>query len=450
LANCRQCGAKLPSFSFGDASEYCKSCRAEGKRPSRPSFADELAPVAVPGSRFLNATNCLLAINIGVFIAMVVSGVSPIDPKGQDLLPWGADFGPKTLVGQYWRVLTASFLHFGVLHLALNMWCLWSLGRLAEKLIGRFATFAVYVTTAIGASILSLSWEPMRVSAGASGAIFGIAGVLISALYFGKLDLPRETINRLLRYVVRFALINLLYGLKDNVDNMAHLGGLVTGLLAGVFLARGCSLPLQERLLQGRKVMINAAILVVLVFVPVVKAKNYVTELARAEDALHRDDYAAAADHLKRYTASRPDDAYGHALLGYSFQQIDREDDALAEYQRGLALDPDNPFIQLHVAKIYTHREQFNEAIPLFRKGLVEINDDPAAYFAYGQALQRTGDLPEAEKALNHCVGMDNENIAAHTLLAAVLKAEGKSEMALQEDKYVLSLEKKKKTVAKE
>ncbi len=87
--------------------------------------------------------------------------------------------------------------------------------------------------TGVGASLLSLSWDPMRVSAGASGAIFGIAGALITVLYFGKLGLQPESVRKLLGYVVRFAFLNLLFGLQGHIDNMAHLGGLVSGLLIG-------------------------------------------------------------------------------------------------------------------------------------------------------------------------------------------------------------------------
>ncbi len=292
MASCVQCGAQLPALTFGDASKFCKNCRNIAPKPkSKRRYEDELEPVALPLARILNGTNCLIAASVVVWVIMVASGISAIDPSGTDLLRWGADYGPKTLDGQYWRVITAAFLHFGIIHLALNMWCLWSLGRLTEKLVGRFATFALYVITAVGGSILSLSWDPMRVSAGASGAIFGLAGVLIPILYYGKLNLAPESKRRLLGYVVKFAGINLLYGLKDNIDNMGHLGGLVTGLAIGFFLARGWSLLLEERMLQSRKVFMNSAVVVILIFVPVARAKSWAPELARAEEAVHHDNF---------------------------------------------------------------------------------------------------------------------------------------------------------------
>ena len=132
------------------------------------------------------ATYALLAINIVIFVAMVASGISFVTPETGQVLRWGADYGPYTLSGQYWRLITSMFLHFGIIHIFGNMWCLWSLGRLAEKMVGSLSLVGIYLMTGVGASLLSLSWDPMRVSAGASGAIFGIAGALISVLYFGS------------------------------------------------------------------------------------------------------------------------------------------------------------------------------------------------------------------------------------------------------------------------
>src|SRR5215813_14433407 len=109
---------------------------------------------------------CSLRSNCLVFIAMTARGASPILPETDDLLRWGADYGPYTLGGQYWRMVSSSFLHIGILHLAVNMWCLLRLGRMLEKLVGAWIVAGVYLLTGVGAALLSLSWNPMRVSAG--------------------------------------------------------------------------------------------------------------------------------------------------------------------------------------------------------------------------------------------------------------------------------------------
>jgi membrane associated rhomboid family serine protease/Flp pilus assembly protein TadD len=379
-------------------------------------------------SRWLTATNLLIAINVAVFLTMVVSGISWIDPDIDDLMRWGADYGPDSLSGQYWRIVTCSFVHIGILHLALNMWCLWSLGRLLERLLGAFTTFTAYLVTAVGASLLSLSWNPMRVSAGASGAIFGIAGVLIPVLYYGKLNLAPEGVRKLLGYVVRFSLINLIYGLRAHVDNMAHLGGLVTGLVAGLFLARSFSLPEEERGAQRRMIMAGAAMVVALFVIPVVKAKSYVVEWQKGQSAMGQQDYNSAIEHLKKYAAAQPEDAYGHANLGRALHNAHRYDEAVQEYEKALQLEPDFPVVQVNLAKIYSYQNQPQKAVALFRAGMKGITPSADTYYSYARALKATGNLAEAEKAIRQAIRLDNKDTDAQSLLTEILKMEAEQQ----------------------
>ncbi len=385
---------------------------------------DVLAAFGDPGSRWLNATNVLIAINVIVFLAMVASGVSWLDPQTDELLRWGADYGPSTLSGQYWRLITSAFVHVGVVHILLNMWCLWSLGRLLERLLGSFATFAVYLITAAGAALLSISWNPMRVSAGASGAIFGIAGALIPILRYGKLNLPPENVRKLLAYVVRFSLINLLYGLRGHIDNMAHLGGLSTGLLAGLFLARSFAMPKEDQGGQRRNVLLIAALAVVLIVFPIVKAKRYAAELHRGETALDHNDSTSAIEHVKAYTAARPDDAYGHALLGSAFQRAERYQEAAQEYERALALEPRYPFVQVNLGKVYLQLNEPGKAVSLFQSGIAVMKPDADIYYWYAEALKTTGDLTGAEKAAREAIRLDEKDAEAQSLLTEILHAE--------------------------
>src|ERR1700743_1868874 len=123
------------------------------------------------------ATYTLVGINCAVYVAMVLRGVSPTMPTVLDLVHWGANFGGDVLAGQWWRLLTAAFVHVGIVHLATNMWCLWNLGLLGEPLLGPWGVVAVYVLTGIAGNLLSTAVHPQIVGAGASGAGFGIAGV---------------------------------------------------------------------------------------------------------------------------------------------------------------------------------------------------------------------------------------------------------------------------------
>jgi rhomboid protease GluP len=198
------------------------------------------------------ATHVLLGINCAVFVAMVARGASLWMPTLDQLMFWGADRPNNVLIyGEWWRIVTAMFVHVGILHLATNMWCLWNLGLLAEPLMGSFGLFAAYILTGAAGNLLSTAKNWMyplhdagavvfQASAGASGAVFGIAGVLIVLLKSKLLPVPPQEVRRLRKSVIYFAVINLviLYGVnfaKDitgvQVDNSAHVGGLLCGLL---------------------------------------------------------------------------------------------------------------------------------------------------------------------------------------------------------------------------
>ena len=194
------------------------------------------------GNRWASApaTYTLVGINCAVYLGMVLRGVSPTNPTVQDLVHWGANFGGYVLAGQWWRLLTAAFVHVGILHLATNMWCLWNLGLLGEPLLGPAGVVAVYVLTGVAGNLLSTAAHPQIVGAGASGAVFGLAGVLILLLKAKLLPVAPEEVRRLRKSVIYFALLNFVIGgttmflrTSIQIDNMAHLGGFLCGLALG-------------------------------------------------------------------------------------------------------------------------------------------------------------------------------------------------------------------------
>src|SRR5215469_6404564 len=137
------------------------------------------APPARP--RFPITTG-LVAVNIAVFLVMVFTGVSVADPTPRDIVRWGANYAPFTLGGQSWRLITAVFLHIGIIHILANMWALWNLGALAEMIFGRKFYLPVYLLAGVAGNIGSLAIHHNAPGAGASGAIFGLAGAMISVL----------------------------------------------------------------------------------------------------------------------------------------------------------------------------------------------------------------------------------------------------------------------------
>ncbi len=206
-------------------------------RSRRPKWA------SAPGTYLLGG------INIGVFLLMCLSGVSLTAPMPEQLLRWGADYGPFVLAGgEWWRAVTAMFVHVGLIHLATNMWCLWNLGLLGEPLVGAGGLIAAYLLTGVGGNLLSVALHPGLpgtaegiVGAGASGAVFGLAGLLIILLKSKLLPLPEAELKRLRRSVIWFAVLNFVIGAGTwvahsslRIDNMAHLGGFLTGLMLAV------------------------------------------------------------------------------------------------------------------------------------------------------------------------------------------------------------------------
>jgi rhomboid protease GluP len=212
-------------------------------------------------------TNVIIAANILVFAAMVASGVSPMLPDNADLVRWGANTGRQTLLFQPWRVWLSNYVHIGILHIATNMWCLWSLGALAERIFDRWTYFLTYTYCGIAASLASLALHPRGTSAGASGAIFGLAGALISSLYLGELPVHPRALKATLKSLIWFAALNIFLGAAiPFIDNSAHMGGLVCGLILGAVLAPRLTSPAEERNAWRRWVFIVAAVVLFAAF----------------------------------------------------------------------------------------------------------------------------------------------------------------------------------------
>jgi rhomboid protease GluP len=221
------------------------------------------------------ATYILVGINVAVFLWMIYRGVS--FNSTVDLIRFGAT--STSLMqdnGQWYRLVTAIFVHGGWVHLLTNMWCLWNLGMLGEPLLGPFGLAAVYVLTGAAGNLLSMAVNVANgndeVGVGASGAVFGIAGILIVLLSNRKLPIPWEELRRLRRSVIQFAVLNLVIGgatlfARDfiRIDNFAHLGGFASGLALGPALVPRMTSG-RERYLRRQKVAFALAALALSLF----------------------------------------------------------------------------------------------------------------------------------------------------------------------------------------
>jgi len=199
-------------------------------------------------------TPILIDLNILVFILMAISGVNLISPDNGSLLKWGANFRPYTLDGQVWRLFTNFFLHIGIIHLLFNMYALLYIGILLEPRLGSWRFGLAYMVTGLLASLTSLYWHALTISAGASGAIFGMYGVFLAMLTTNLIEKTQR--KALLTSIGVFVAYNLLNGLHGGIDNAAHIGGLISGLLLGYSFYPGLTHSQDSKLNYGIPVIL--------------------------------------------------------------------------------------------------------------------------------------------------------------------------------------------------
>lgn len=177
----------------------------------------------------------LLLINVGLYLIMIISGVNFFDPDPMDMLNWGGLRRYEVGLGQKWRFLTAPFLHAGILHLLNNMIALVLFAGLLEGVLGSWRFLLHYLLFGLFAGLTSIVYHP-SIAVGASGAIYGLMGML--AVFNAVGLFPNEQKSNWYLLAI-FGGIGLILGLQPGIDNAAHFGGLIAGALAGLFWVRG-------------------------------------------------------------------------------------------------------------------------------------------------------------------------------------------------------------------
>jgi rhomboid protease GluP len=184
-------------------------------------------------------TYALIAANVAAFAYEFASGAQAGSPTPQQMIDLGGDFAPLTLDGQWWRVVTSMFLHYGIWHIAMNMICLYQ-GRIVEIVYGRAGFAALYLAAGLAGSIASLARASNVVSAGASGAVFGVFGAFGAYLLLRRDRLDPVAVKRTAGSLALFIGINMVIGITTpGIDMSAHIGGLIAGFVAGVALLAG-------------------------------------------------------------------------------------------------------------------------------------------------------------------------------------------------------------------
>jgi rhomboid protease GluP len=174
----------------------------------------------------------LVIANIVVFLVMVFSGVNVISPTPQELFAWGGLRKQEVLEGEYWRLLTAMFIHGGFIHLIMNSVGLLFSGFLLSATLDKYKLLIFYLLSGVAGGCVSMWWNGNTISVGASGAIYGLWGLLLVFNLLGVFNKDTQELNWIM--LGSFAGIGLVFGMVGGVDNAAHLGGLLTGVLCGL------------------------------------------------------------------------------------------------------------------------------------------------------------------------------------------------------------------------
>ncbi|WP_020167355.1 MULTISPECIES: rhomboid family intramembrane serine protease [Methylotenera] len=216
----------------------------------------------------IGVTQLLFSINVLVFVAMLFGGAGFWHSPNGIQLNWGANFGPATQDGEWWRLGTAMFLHFGAVHLALNSFALWDAGQLVERMYGHWRFLCIYLVSGLCGNLVSLVVQGnSAVSGGASGAIFGIYGAAFIFLWRERAAISKHEFRWLFGGGLAFSALTIVLGfIIPGIDNAAHIGGFVTGILASIVLSQ----TITARMMP---IKFSAAAVLMMVFATVVLIK---------------------------------------------------------------------------------------------------------------------------------------------------------------------------------
>jgi len=392
MANCSRCGRQLPPFTFRKICQWCVQHEAAQRGEESETQVVQPMPWVQRGQSTISLTQILFGANVAVFIAMALaSGSITSDFPGKVAVSFGANYGPYTLSGEWWRLFTYMFLHAGIWHIVFNMWCLWDLGALCEQLYGRWTYLCIYLVTGIAAGLTSVAWNPGVLSVGASGAIFGLAGALAASFYLGEFSIPRFAIQHTLRSLMFFIGFNVVLGIGYNVflggnlgyiDNACHAGGLVSGAILGALIAKLAAHGDAAR----RRVAVLGVVAVVIATAGfgVREWRGRPMRIARALSELQEHGGDPVAQ-LKELVRQEPNSTQAHAELAQAYFERRQFGDAAAEFKRVVELVPGNEGARFNLGLAYLNNKQLQEATNTF--GQIAQQDTKGALGHYGLGL---------------------------------------------------------------
>jgi rhomboid protease GluP len=349
-----------------------------------PPAASGPRPLSLPMAK-PRVTYVLLAINVLVFLAMTVAGGST---NPAVLIRFGAKANALIAQGQVWRLLTSIFLHIGPMHLFFNSYALFVLGVEVERVYGSARFLVIYLLAGLYGSLVSFALGP-NLSAGASGAIFGLLGVMVA--YFRR---HRETFGERGRQrlfsLLGVAGFNLVLGFTvPGIDNLAHLGGLASGAILGWLLAPQYQVQVGEgghphvvdrTSLRSRWWVVAAAVLLLIAGTSLAVAAQQDSAsslIFRGQRAVEDGDLAAAESFFRQAVTRDPDSGEAYFYLGVTHSEQEELAEAIDAYQNAIRLEPDLAEAHWNLALAYTRLNQPADAIAAF-EAFIALRPDSA------------------------------------------------------------------------
>lgn len=373
------------------------------------------------------AVSALIAANIVVFACMAVtSGSAAISgPSNQVLLNFGANYGIRTMFGEYWRIFTNIFVHLGLLHCFMNMWIFAVMGPITERLYGSLKFTVVYLFAGLIASLTSIYISPQSISAGASGAIFGIFGLWFGFLIANKKILQENFVKSNMKSTVVFLIMVLVSGfMRSGTDNAAHIGGVIAGFISGFLLSP--LIPDQPR--WKPKDSLGVLLMLILLssafylsytrthqFTAVQSVVLSPADLKEPTTLLKNNKPQEALKLLDTLLLKQPNHPQAHYLRAHAYALLNDDRKAIADIDTVLKKLPDLLPALLFKAQRQLNLLQFQEALVTVNKA-VELNPtDPVGFLLRSTIYDRLDNTSKSLEDSNEAVRLAPENANAYS-----------------------------------
>ncbi len=373
------------------------------------------------------ATSAIVAANIVVFAVMAVfTGASAITgPNEQTLLAFGANYGVRTMYGEYWRNFTNLFVHLGLLHCFMNMWIFAVMGPNVERIYGSLKFTIAYFFAGLIASLTSIYMHPQNISAGASGAVFGIFGLWFGFLLANKSILQENFVKDNMKSAVVFLIMVLASGfMRSGIDNAAHVGGVVAGFVSGFLLA-----PILPGLPKWQTkdwagIIVMVAMVAGTFYLSYEKAHRETTaqsvDLAPADvkasiALLKNNKPQEALRMLDALLEKHPNHSQGHYLRAHAYLMLNDEAKALVDMNEVLKENPNHVAALQFKTQRLIDLSRFPEALKTADK-IIEVSPkDPVGYLMRSSIYDRLDNTAKSLEDSNEGVRLAPDNANAYS-----------------------------------